>query len=780
MKIGFFHYLYDYRGSRVQVGECVAALRDLGHEVVVADMDPLPPGARSGLGSLKSVLKRRLARYLHEPNALLKNLPAFVREWRILRNERPAFVIVRHKLFRFSSLLAAKWAKRPVILWVHGPGAYTHRRFEPRFVHYPFLAELVERFTWRLADAIVVVSEELKALLVAGGAPAGRIVVIPNGVDVGRFTPSRNGLSVRERYGLRDRVVIGFSGTLAPWHGIDHLSGVIRQLLPRYRQAALLIVGDGKPTARLVEEAGSAGVADRVIVTGHVAHTAMPEHLAAMDIAIAPYSADVPFYHSPLKLFEYLAMGKPVVAARIGQIAEVIEEDRSGLLYDPADGRQLVDQLTRLIEQPELQRRMGATARQAADRYTWTSTARSVVTLGEHLLQRRTPTQREAPARPLTLWVFLPTLAGGGAERVACRLLQGLSREAFRPRLLLLNATGEYRSDVPADVEIIDLHKRSRWDFFRILLVLRRLIQREQPDIIFSLMDYTNILSVLAGLGLRHRCRIVISQHNHHRSYLSQTRLPGLRKRLMAFTYRRADAVVVVSRGLAEAVAEDFNVPLGRIPIVHNPIDIERIQMLSRQPISHPFFERPANGFVIVTAGRLTRQKNVALLIRALALARRRIPASLIVLGQGELEGALRALAAELGLSQAVEFVGFQDNPFAWMRRADAFVLSSSWEGFGIVLAEAMACGAPVIATDCPAGPNEIIEHRQTGLLVPPEDDVALSNAIVELALDRTLRGRLVRQASASVERFDVRHVVERYERLFHDVTEMAPGRKGR
>jgi len=378
------------------------------------------------------------------------------------------------------------------------------------------------------------------------------------------------------------------------------------------------------------------------------------------------------------------------------------------------------------------------------------------------------PQQRTAPVRPLTLWVFLPSLAGGGAERVACRLLQGLSREAFRPTLVLLNNTGEYLADVPADVEIVDLHKRSRWEFFRILLTLRRLIQREQPDVIYSLMDYTNILAVLAGFGLRHRCRIVISEHNHHRSYLPHTRLRVLRRWLMAFSYRRADAIVVVSRGLAEAIMEDFGVPLERISVVHNPIDIERIQtLLSRQPVSHPFFEHPGHGFVLVTAGRLTRQKNTALLIKAMALVRHTLPASLIVLGQGELEAELKALVQALGLEDAVDFVGFQENPFAWMRRAGAFILSSSWEGFGIVLAEAMACGTPVISTDCPAGPNEIITHRANGLLVPMEDAVALSEAIVELARDRELRKRLARQGLASVGRFGVEQVVARYAGIF-------------
>jgi glycosyltransferase involved in cell wall biosynthesis len=230
-------------------------------------------------------------------------------------------------------------------------------------------------------------------MLIAEGVAPERITVIPNGVDLERFSPSDDGVAIRARHSLQDRVVIGHTGTLAVWHGVDHLSCVIRELLPRYRNASLLIVGDGKPLARLSREAELAGVAEQLVLTGRVPHDEMPRYLAAMDIPIAPftveaYGAGVPFYGSALKLFEYLAMGKPVVAARIGQITEVIEDGTSGLLYDPADGHDLVEHVSQLIEQPALRQTLGIGARLAVARYSWIETARTVEALARRLLPR--------------------------------------------------------------------------------------------------------------------------------------------------------------------------------------------------------------------------------------------------------------------------------------------------------------------------------------------------------------------------------------------------------
>ena len=389
MKIAFLHYLYDYHGSRVQVGECIRALRGIGHDMAEFDMDPAPAPVSPDGPAARQTLKRWFARYVHEPHSLLKNIPSFIKEWRALREFGPDVVIVRYKIFRFSSLLAARWLGRPVMLWVHGPGAYTARRFERQYLHYPFFGEAVERFTWCLADAIIVVSGELGRMLVQAGAPADRIVIIPNGVDVGRFSPSGDGTTVRDRYGLRDRTVIGFSGILAPWHGIAHLQRIIRELLPRYPQTALLVVGEGAGTATLVDDAASAKVADRVVVTGRVPHDQMPGHLAAMDIAVAPYGAEVPFYHSPLKLFEYMASGCAIVASRIGQIATIVEDGKSALLYDPMDGRQFTQRLAALIEQPQRRRTLGAAARERVQRFSWAQTAKSVEALGTQLMQSR-------------------------------------------------------------------------------------------------------------------------------------------------------------------------------------------------------------------------------------------------------------------------------------------------------------------------------------------------------------------------------------------------------
>ena len=375
---------------------------------------------------------------------------------------------------------------------------------------------------------------------------------------------------------------------------------------------------------------------------------------------------------------------------------------------------------------------------------------------------------RQAARGRKTVIVFvLSSLEGGGAERVTSLLLRYLDRSVFAPTLILFQRRGEYLADVPPDVAVVDLGKQTRWDCVRVVTALRRWLAREQPDVIVSMLDYANIVTVLAALPLRHRCRVIISERNYPPQYLPRRRWSTIRRLLMAWTYRRAQTVIAVSRGIADVLTVDFGVRPDRIKVSSNPVDIRTIQALREVPVSHAFFDHAERRLVLLAVGRLTRQKNLALLIRALAMVRQTLPATLIVLGQGELRNELEALARQLGVADAVEFVGFQRNPFAWMRRADVVVSSSDWEGWCNVIAEAMACGTPVIATNCPTGPAELIEHGRSGLLVPVGDANALSGAILELAKHPSLREQFRQEAWRRIERFDVAKMVAGYAEIF-------------
>jgi glycosyltransferase involved in cell wall biosynthesis len=252
-------------------------------------------------------------------------------------------------------------------------------------------------------------------------------------------------------------------------------------------------------------------------------------------------------------------------------------------------------------------------------------------------------------------------------------------------------------------------------------------------------------------------CRIVVSEHNQASGHVGVANpwadrhgLPLLRG-----AYLAADAIVTASIGVADRLAAHTGIPRDRITTVYNPVVAPDLLVKARGPVDHPWFA-PGEPQVILGVGRLLPQKDFATLIRAFAGLRSRRPARLVILGAGlESErAALKTLATDLGIAHDVEIPGFAQNPFAYMSRAAVFVLSSRYEGLGNVLIEALACGTPVVSTDCPSGPREILEDGRFGPLVPVGDEVALARAIEEVLDDPSPPERLrARAARFSVER---------------------------
>ncbi len=368
------------------------------------------------------------------------------------------------------------------------------------------------------------------------------------------------------------------------------------------------------------------------------------------------------------------------------------------------------------------------------------------------------------------IYFVVPNMVGGGAERVASIILSWLDRQKFSITLVLFNKIGEYLNTIPHDVEIIDLNKRSQWDFIKLIFKLRRIIEKENPHILFSYLHYTNIIAVLSGLFLKNDTRIIISEHSYHRQYLLHENFRALKRLLMEFTYNRANKIIACSLGVRQALIEDFNINSSKVVSISNPINIEEIQDLMEERVSHPFFNKAGNSFVLISVGRLTLAKNFSLLIKAFARVVKEVPAYLLILGQGELENDLRTLTRQLSLEKLVDFVGFQKNPFSWMKRADLFVLSSNWEGMPLVLIQAMACGMPVISTCYPSGPDEIITDGVNGFLVPVDDVEALSEQILRLIKDDNLRKQIAEQSKKRALDFDIGRIVKMYEKCFEEI----------
>lgn len=362
------------------------------------------------------------------------------------------------------------------------------------------------------------------------------------------------------------------------------------------------------------------------------------------------------------------------------------------------------------------------------------------------------------------LGLLVPSLAGGGAERVMVNLASGFAERGLSVDLLVGDPEGPYRSHVPDGVRLVDLGaSRVRY----MVVPLARYLLSEEVDVLLSATDPTNVAALSARGLFAPRTPVVISVHIsvsqlvRHSSQVRVRWLPHLLRRL----YRRADAIVAVSAGAASDLADTAGVPLREIHVVHNPVVTRDLIELARAPVHHPWLQSNEVP-VIMGVGRLAPQKDFGTLIRAFGKVRGDKTVRLMILGEGEQRFQLEALIRQLGLQDAVSMPGFVENPYAYMARAQLLVLSSRWEGFGNVIAEAMAVGTPVVSTDCKSGPSEILDHGRFGRLVPVADESAIAAAIVATLEEPPDAGLLKRRAA----KFTVESSVDRYLELMQSV----------
>lgn len=325
---------------------------------------------------------------------------------------------------------------------------------------------------------------------------------------------------------------------------------------------------------------------------------------------------------------------------------------------------------------------------------------------------------------------FLPLLSGGGAERVMLNLAAGFVEKGVQVDFVLSKAEGPYLDQVPGGVRLIDLKSGG---VLTGLPGLVRYLRRERPDALISALDHANIIAIWAKLLARTGTRTVVTLHNtisikmRSASRFSKGKfLPFL----IHFFIGKADAIIAVSKGVAEDYARKTAIPLEKVKVIYNPVISETLLEKAREPLGHPWFG-PGQIPVLLSVGRLTEQKNFPGLIKAFARVRKEKPARLMILGEGRLRPDLEELVERLNLTEDVALPGFVENPYQYMSRASVFVLSSTWEGLPTVLIEALAVGVPVVATDCKSGPDEILRGGELGRLVPVDDADALAGAIV-------------------------------------------------
>lgn len=324
---------------------------------------------------------------------------------------------------------------------------------------------------------------------------------------------------------------------------------------------------------------------------------------------------------------------------------------------------------------------------------------------------------------------LLPSLRGGGAQRVMLNIASALSERNHDIELILVKKEGELADRIPRSIKVVDLASTGA---LMSIPALFRYFRKHKPPLLISSLPHISLLAIIVKLLACAKTNIVIVEHNtlsqsvRFASSLKDRTLPLL----MRIIYPLADKIVAVSTGVADDLSKIIGIPRPQIEVIYNPVVTPELHALSLESVGHPWFEH-GEPPVILGIGRLTQAKGFSTLIHAFSRIREnQCLARLIILGEGDERSHLEQLISELGIESEVSLPGFHQNPYFFLRNASVFVLSSLWEGLPTVLIEALACGTAIVSTNCPSGPDEILENGKWGTLVPVNNENALVAAI--------------------------------------------------
>ena len=358
------------------------------------------------------------------------------------------------------------------------------------------------------------------------------------------------------------------------------------------------------------------------------------------------------------------------------------------------------------------------------------------------------------------LGIYMPVFINGGVERVISNLISAFIAQGMKVDLVL-NQGGQSSilKRLPPEVEIIDLKANQ---FFKYLPKLISYLREKRPKTLLAAVHKAPEIAIIAKYLAMVSTRVVISEQTNLSldikigNPLGNQMKSNLIPIAIRFLYPFA-CITAASNGVALDLATTAKLPLESIEVIYNPVITPQLSQKSQESVDHPWFA-PGEPPVVLGVGRLEQQKDFPTLIHAFAKVRQMQTAKLVILGSGREEKKLLSLVNELELSEDVAILGFVDNPYAYMAKSAIFVLSSAWEGFGNVVAEALAAGAPVVSTNCPSGPAEILDNGKYGELVSVGDSQAMAEPIL-----RVLLGEIKSVDSDWLEQFKLETVAQKY-----------------
>jgi len=361
-----------------------------------------------------------------------------------------------------------------------------------------------------------------------------------------------------------------------------------------------------------------------------------------------------------------------------------------------------------------------------------------------------------------SVFFLIDSLSGGGAQKVFIRLATELTQRGYNVSLLTFNKYGPNLKNIPSGIPVIELSRVNALFSVASLVVL---LKKSKCNILISGLNYSNVISFFSSFFISDM-KIIRTQHNVFKgsSIMEESTLKKYKRKLivkplMSLIFKRSDCVVAVSPGVKEDLINYLKINPNVVKVIYNPVLSDELLIKSKEQIDHKWFDEGKT--VLLGVGRLSIAKDFKTLIKAFSIVNRsKQETRLIILGEGESRKQLEKLIDQLALNDKVCLPGFVNNPIKYMKNADLFVLSSKWEGFGLVLVEAMSCSTPVVSTDCQTGPADILEHGKWGRLVPTNNPHLMAEAILE-----TLKAPIDPEERA--HHFSVEKAADEYEKLF-------------
>jgi glycosyltransferase involved in cell wall biosynthesis len=383
MRILYHHRTRAEDAQGIHIYEMNQAFKNLGHMVDLVELvNKVGSNGKKLNRDFWRSASRSIPEFVYELMELFYNVYGYIALIKQIKKAKPDFIYERYSLYNFCGVLASKRYGIPIILEVNSPLSYEKKRYEKLF--FSFLANWSERWICSNASKVIAVSTTLKKILNSEGVPWEQMIVMPNGINPVQFNSGISDEEIRKKYTLNNKTILGFNGWFKKWHGLDILLDLIKDNW-KGSNLQVMLIGDGPIFNSLQRDCQAKNIADQITFTGPVSHKDIPRYIATFDIAVIPSATP---YASPMKLFEYMAMGKAIAAPRQENILEILDDGEDGLLFDPENKLEFKNALEELIYDPILRKKLGQNAREKIykRKYLWKENAKKVIDIVEKML----------------------------------------------------------------------------------------------------------------------------------------------------------------------------------------------------------------------------------------------------------------------------------------------------------------------------------------------------------------------------------------------------------